>query len=323
MTYSQGGTVEATDYNNRIANVNAIWGAGAGSNGYGQSSTLSNVTAGSGAIAAGTNSTNPQIYANAAAATNWAGLISRIDAIRLHQAGAASGLTQPVAGGTITFLSTLDANITACVTNKLTANIRGTAAPTALGNPAVSNASAWTSTAVKEISITFTSTDTVRYFFNSGGLLTTYAAVVSGTTTKATDWNTFLTNTVGTITLGSNYCSRSGTGGDNLTQNTGTGLQSLTTTYQTLFNIGSTSATSDYGLNSCLIEAKVGGALYGASSNVVYLKWTMTDSATDVLNDTVAGTTAVYAGYTPPETTYLANTWSTPGTAAIVTNTQT
>lgn len=305
MAYSQGGNIEATDYNDRAANVNAIWGTGAGSNGYGQSTTLSNVSA------AGTVS-----------ATNWASLIARIDSMRNHQAGAASGISQPAAGGTVAFLSTLDANITACVTNKLTAATRGTAAPTALGNPAVSNATAWVTSAVKEISITFTSTDTVRYFFNSGGLLTTYGAIVTGTTTKATDWNTFLTNTVGTITLGSNFCSRSGTGGDNLTQNTSIGFHNLTTTYQTLFNIGSTSATADYGLSSCLIEAKVGGTLYGASSNVVYFKWTLTDTAADTFNDTVAGTTAVYAGYTPPETTYLANTWGTPGTAVVVTNTQ-
>ena len=45
MTYSQGGTIEATDYNNRATNVNAIWGTGAGSNGYGQSTTLASVSA--------------------------------------------------------------------------------------------------------------------------------------------------------------------------------------------------------------------------------------------------------------------------------------
>ena len=85
MTYAQGGTIEATDYNNFIANINAIWGTGSGANGYGQTSTLSNVTAGATTISAGTNSTNPQIAANAAAATNWAGLIARIDEIgRAH-----------------------------------------------------------------------------------------------------------------------------------------------------------------------------------------------------------------------------------------------
>ena len=303
MAYSQGGNIEATDYNDRAANVNAIWGTGAGSNGYGQSTTLSNVSA------AGTVS-----------ATNWASLIARIDSMRNHQAGAASGISQPAAGGTVAFLSTLDANITACVTNKLTAATRGTNAPTAVGG--VANATAWVTSAVKEISATFSSTDVVRYFFNAGGLLTSYASVTGPGTTKATDWNTFLTNTVGTITLGSNFCSRSGTGGDNLTQNTGVGFHSLTATYQTLFNIGSTSATADYGLSSCLVEAKLGGALYGAGSNIVYVRFTLTDAAGDTFNDTVAGTTRIDMGWTPPEVTYLANVWGAAPTGTAGTNTQ-
>jgi len=305
MAYSSGGLIEATDYNTRAVNVNAIWGVGAGSNGYGQSTTLSNVS-----------------VAGTVTATNWASLIARIDSMRNHQSGAASGLTQPSAGDTITFLSTLDANVTNIITNKLsTNNTRGTALPTGIGNPQLSNATAWVTSATKEFTVTFSSTNTVRYFFNSGGLITFYLTNTSASTTKGTDWGTFLTNQVGTITLGSNFCSRTGTGGDNLTQNTSTGYHNLTTTYQTLFAIGSTSATADYGNNSITIEAKVNGALYGASSNVVQFRVILTDAATDVTNDNVTGTLGLYVGYTPPETTYLANTWGTP-TGGTVTNTQ-
>lgn len=305
MAYSSGGLIEATDYNTRAANVNAIWGTGAGSNGYGQSTTLSNVATG------GTVS-----------ATNWASLIARLDSMRQHQSSTNSGLTQPIGGDTITYLATLDTQVSTIITNKLlTGAGRGTALPTGLGNPQISNATAWTSSAIKEFSVTFTSTDTVRYFFNSGGLLTFYLTQTGGSTAKSTDWGTFLTNQVGTISLGSNFCSRTGTGGDGLTQNTSIGFHNLTTTYQTLFAIGSTSATADYGANSILIEAKVGGALYGASSNVVYFKCTLTDAAGDTFNDNVDGTLAVYAGYTPPETTNLANVWGTPSSST-VTNTQ-
>ena len=45
------------------------------------------------------------------------------------------------------------------------------------------------------------------------------------------------------------------------------------------------------------------------------------DAATDVISDNVDGTTAVSAGYTPPETTYLTATWGTP-TQTAGTNTQ-
>lgn len=305
MVYSQGGLIEATDYNNRAANVNAIWGTGSGANGYGQSTTLANVN-----------------VSDTVSASNWASLIARLDSMAKHQSGAATGLTQPAAGSTVSFVSSLDANITTIITNKLSTNTRGTALPTGLGNPVMSNTTAWSTSSIKEFSVTFTSTDTVRYFFNTGGLLTWYITDTGGTTSKNTSWASFLTNQVGTISLGSNFCSRSGTGGDNLTENTTTGFHQLTTSYQTLFAIGSTSATADYGNNYITIEAKLGGALYGASSNVIYFRATLTDAAADTFNDTVDGNIAVFAGYTPPETTNISNVWGTPGNGATVTNTQ-
>lgn len=304
MAYSSGGLIEATDYNTRAVDVNAIWGVGAGSNGYGQSTTLSNVAVG-----------------GTVTATNWASLIARLDSMRQHQSATTSGITQPSAGNTVTYLATLDTQVSTIVTNKLVTAARGTALPTGIGNPQMSNATAWVTSATKEWSVTFSSVDTVRYFFNAGGLLTFYLTNTGASTTKGTDWGTFLTNQVGTISLGSNFCSRTGTGGDNLTQNTGTGFHNLTTSYQTLFAIGSTSATADYGNNSITISAKVRGALYGTNSNIVDFRAVLTDAAADTFNDNVTGTLAVYAGYTPPGTTYLANVWGTP-TGATVTNTQ-
>jgi len=304
MAYSSGGLIQATDYNSRVTNINDIWGTGSGSNGYGQSTTLSTVTGGTTTVSA----------------TQWATLIARLDSMRTHQSGSGSGITQPTAGGVVTYLSTVDTQLASIVTNKLTAATRGTA--TLIGNPQMSSATTWQTTATKEYYTTVgSSSDTVRYYFNAGGQLYCYLTLTGGGTTKATDWNTFLTTTVGTITLGSNYCSRSGTGGDNLTQNTSTGFHNLTTTYQTLFNIGSTSATADYGANSILIEAKLGGAIGAASSNLVYFKVTLTDAAADSFNDTIIGTVNMYAGYTPPEVVNLTNTWGTP-TATTVTNTQ-
>lgn len=313
MSYQSGGLIEANDYNNRATAINSIWGTGAGANGYGQGSTLSTVS---------TSST--------VTATNWASLIARLDSLGNHQTGATSGITQPTAGSVITFLSSLDTKIAASNTNKLLFNnTRGTAVPSALGNPLMSSATTWVTSAVKEFTVTFSSTDTVRYFFNAGGVLTFFLSLTSGSTTKSTDWATFLTNQVGTIALGSNYCSRSGTGGDggfpgsggSPTTNTNTGFHQLTTTYQTLFKIGSTSATADYGQNYITIDAKLGGSLYSTGSNIVYFRVTMTDSAADISNDNVTGTLALTAGFTPPETTYLANSWGS-FSAATVTNTQ-
>jgi len=299
MTYASGGLIEATDYNTRAANINSLWGVGTADRGYGQTTTVSNVS-----------------VSSTVTASQWATLIARLDSLIQHQSNTTSGITQPVAGNTITYLSALDTKITQATNNRLTAFSTGTAQPTALGNPLVSNSTAWITSATKEFSVTFTSTDTVRYFFNAGGLITSFARVNSGTTTKATDWNTFLTNTVGTISIGPNSCSRSGTGGDNLTLNTSVGYWNLTTSYQTLFSIGSTSVTADYGSNFATVEARL-----GATTNIVFVRYILYDTAADTFDDTVAGTTAVYAGYTPPETTYLSNVWGTP-TSSAGTNTQ-
>ena len=303
MAYSSGGLIEATDYNNRATTVNSYWGTGAGSNGYGQSTTLSNVAA-SGTVAA----------------TNWATLISRMDSLSQHQSAVTTGISQPASGGVIAYLSAVDTSLTTIGYYKLVPSARGTVTPTGLGNPALTNSTGWVTSSTKEFSITFSSVDTVRYFFNAGGCITFYLTQTGGTTTKSTDWNTFYTNTIGTISFYSNAWLRSGTGGDNLTQNT-IGFHNLTTTYQTLFNIGSTSATADYGLNYMTVEAKLGGTLYGTNSNVLYFRCISYDAATDTFNDTVDGANAVYVGYTPPETTYLANVWSA-SAAVSVTNTQ-
>lgn len=316
MTYASASTVEAADFNNRANTVNAIWGTGAGANGYGQSTTVSTVTGSS---------------TQTVSASDWATLTTRLNSLTNHQSGTGSLTTGFfTAGNLITYWANVDTALSNIQTNKLLFNsTRATALPTTLGNPLMSSSGGWTTSNTNEFSVTFTSTDTVRYFFNAGGIITFYLTQTGGVNSKSTDWATFFTNTVGTISFGSNFCSRSGTGGDqgsatpggSPTLNTSIGFHSLTTSYQTLFAIGSTSATVDYGNNYITIEAKVGGALYSASSNIVSFRVISYDAAADVNADLVDGTTALYVGMTPPEVTYLSNVWSFP-TAATVTNTQ-
>ena len=72
MTYSVGGLIQATDYNGFAdttagGNVNVMWGTGTGDAGYGQSTTLSTVSAG-----------------GTVTATQWADLVNRIQSIANH-----------------------------------------------------------------------------------------------------------------------------------------------------------------------------------------------------------------------------------------------
>ena len=180
MSYSQGGTIEATDYNGFAASVNAVWGSGTGDSGYGQTSTLSNVAA-----------------TNTVTATQWATLIARLDSMRNHQAGTSSGLTQPTAGDLISYISSLNTNISTVTTSRRSNNV-GTGSLTTAN---ASGATSWTNNAVRECTFTFSSANAMRYFFNAGGTITfnTATSAFSGNT-KSNNWETVANGASATVT---------------------------------------------------------------------------------------------------------------------------
>lgn len=197
MAYQNRGTIDVQDYWAFLDSLNNVWGAGSGSNGYGQTSLA-----------------NTLVSTTKVTAAQWATLISRLDSVRNHQRGTTSGITAPSAGNTISFNQTLSSQMTDIVNNRFSTNTRGTALPTGLGNPAISNANVWTGSAVKEFNVTFNNNDAARWFFNSGGLLTFYGNIVGNTNQKSADWYNLLNTTLGTVTIGANAVTRSGTGGD-------------------------------------------------------------------------------------------------------------
>jgi hypothetical protein len=85
MAYAQGDLILDDHYNtfatgnadgttnHAVANINTVWGVGNGNKGYGQTSTLSAVSAGS-----------------TVTATQWSTMISRLNSILTHQSGTAS-----------------------------------------------------------------------------------------------------------------------------------------------------------------------------------------------------------------------------------------
>jgi hypothetical protein len=279
MSYSQGGLIEATDYNGFAASANAIWGTGTGDRGYGQTNTLSTVAA-----------------TNTVTATQGATLIARIDSMRQHQSGVTSGLTQPTVGDTITFLSTLSGQIGTIDTNRLSRNV-------GVSQLATANASGtWNGTvqAVRECSFTFSSTDTMRYFFNAGGTVTfnTASSSFSGNT-KSNNWNTIKGNISATVTNSVFW-------------------NNLSTSNFTLATIAGSGA--DYNLNTITLQARLNAA--PGSSTIITLRAFFQDGATDVFDDTVSGTARVDAAANGAATTFLTNTWGTPTATNNVTVTQ-
>lgn len=266
MSYSQGGTIEATDYNGFAASVNAVWGSGTGDSGYGQTSTLSTVAAG-----------------NTVTATQWATLIARLDSMRNHQAGTASGITQPTTGDLISYISSLNTNISTVTTSRRNNNV-GT---TSLATANASGATGWTSNAVRECTFTFSSANAMRYFFNAGGTITfnTASSSFSGNT-KSNNWETVANGASATVTNAIFW--------DN-----------LSTSNYTISS--ATGSGADYGSNVLYLQARLNAA--PGSSTVITLRAYFVDGAADGFDDTVSGTARVDASANGSNTTYLSNTW--------------
>jgi hypothetical protein len=107
MAYSAGNTIIDDDYNifatgnasgtpnNGVRNINTIWGSGSATYGYGQSTTVAAVSAGS-----------------TITATQWATLLTRMTSIANHQGTSITAIGNPSAGTTISAYTALDSNIT-------------------------------------------------------------------------------------------------------------------------------------------------------------------------------------------------------------------
>jgi len=306
MTYSQGGLIQATDYNtfaqggasvnHGVANINTVWGTGSGDKGYGQTSTLSAVST-----------------SNTVTATQWSTMIARLNSILTHQAGSGSGITAPVAGNTITFLSTLSSNITTGFNNRLnfTSNGSDAAATGSVNTSWTTNGSALTITRTA----TFGSADQARYFFNAGGkLIVNFGATNNQGNSKGNDWVSLLGTKLDNIVIGGYTNSRGGTGGSVVSSNTALGYWNAGTTNNKILELTSASGTADYGNNKIEVFIRTNGVQgsNGDVGNVVSVVLTVTDVAADSFDDQVNLTINTTWTKRPPETTNLADTWGTP-----------
>ena len=286
MSYASGSLIDAADYNG-LANVSAanVWyvlSTGSGTYGYGQdAASISTVSA-----------------ASTITATQWAGLVHSVNKILGHQGGAAAQLATGsnigiTAGATITAFANVSTAVTTIGTNRLSFNsTRGT-----LVTGANFDATFATSTFTRTITVTFASADQARYFFNAGGRFS-LVFVPSGLTdnNKETSY-TDLMNAIGTLHLDAETSTRTGTG------------ETLTTSNQTILKL--TSENANYTANTLEVLMRVAGAAGtngGKGTQVIY-DITYTDGADEAFDDAVSGTFRHRVDITPPETTFLANSW--------------
>lgn len=332
MTYSQGGLVQATDYNgfanDSANNVGNIWSTGSGDKGYGQTA-ISNVSVG-----------------GTVTATQWATLVNNLAAIGNHQGTALTSRTAPVAGNVIAILANVATDINSVTDSRGNAANSGTEVGTFSGTTSKTSAtgsgqSAWTITFTH--TVTFGSAAEARYFFNAGGLIRLQYGKSSTGTDHDEDWNTLagqcgdiffsgrVNSTTNTI-AGQAYTGTTrlnGTGGTQTTLTTTTGFYQITpgAAATTIFQLNN--ATSPY--TPEYIQTTVA---LNAGATVITLVTTWADdgssgvgptsnisggTATSSPSTTITGTApTTLVTFRPPSTTYLSASWGTPTIAASV-----
>jgi hypothetical protein len=299
MTYSSGSLIQATDYNTLASNGSNIgdhWGTGTSSAGLGQSTS---------SIAAVSTS-------NTVTATQWTGLIQTINSCLAHEGQTTITPSSVTAGNAITYYASITTGSALAYTNRGTTGLALTAGAT----NTTSYASAWGTTGARSLvftqTVTFSSGDAARYFFNAGGKIgLTYARSGGSATTRNTEM-TALATACGTINVG--YKNTTKTGGSGtvttlLNTNNG-GYWAGTGSYVVHFK--QFDGVASYSTNYIQTEYFWSGTAANGGSPVLNLKSTMVNAWSNVFQDAVDGTTSVSLVVNSPATTYLSNTWGTP-----------
>jgi len=313
MAYTTGDTIEATHYNGFATSVNALWGTGSSNRGIGQGTTVAAVSAG-----------------NTVTATQWSTLLDRIRSLSDHY-GQDGGITidevaNPSAGNTISAFSTLAADI-------------GTldAAQIAVGSVAAGYSAAVTDTAVvsgtftgtitQTDTLTFSSANAMRYFFNAGGRVYVSWSLSGGTSDSKYDNWAALATACGTYYIYNTTSGKSGGSGTPDTNLTNEGFWDMNATPTLVFKQLEDSApyTASYIQLTTNLNAAAG------SSTIITLKSEWVDAAADQTSynkniynvlDQVDGSKTTTFSYEAPATTYISATWGTPAWATTV-NTET
>jgi hypothetical protein len=281
-----------------VPNINSVWGTGNANVGYGQISTLSNVSTGT-----------------TVTSTQWSTLISRLNSILTHQLGSGSGITAPVTGDVISILNNLSTRL-----NSARANVELYASS---GNTTVGTANVWLisagpTTAISNVfidtNVTFSSADSARYFFNAGGRLNLIVSATSGNaTTRSTNLRDLINNCGGVSAFAQRTNGgRAGTGGTVVSNVTTVGYRTSTIGSPTLI-VDIDSAPAAYTAQDVKLFAFTSGATTnGSNGNVVTFRLQLFANADDAFGGDIDLSITSRIDIINPETTNLTNVWGTP-----------
>jgi len=247
--------ITAARINNLQSSISLILGTGSGQDGYGQSVTSVPV-----------NNTGDVVEA-----ADMNAIYADILKARVHQVGAGDiGIAEvvqnlnTVAETTSTFVSdagvtTVDPDgfkkgvldfeslMTQVQTDKAVMHLSQSALEPAIASARSSN---WNGLIYHEVAVTFTSANTRRFFFNTGGELRISANNTGASTPKGLDWAA-LCSEVGTIKFNAETTTATGGGGSSI------GNYDLTSSYQDIYTkTGSGSYSGVYAGNLYTVKAR-------------------------------------------------------------------
>ena len=306
MTYSAGNTIIDDDYNifatgnaagtgdDSVANINTVWGSGTGDKGYGQSSTLSAVSAGA-----------------TVQGTSWASLIARNTSLANHQGSSITAISQPSAGDTIEAYTALSTNITTTFNNRNNAAAEGSDSTV----NSVST-SGWNTSSTLSKTFTFASANAYRYFFNAGGQIRISWSRSGGTSsTQNTTWSNLLT-ACGTLVLTGAAASKTinSVAYTGLTKIGGSGSPTTLVTTEGAYALNGTPSLNFKQVPSAPYGANEVEVSFSTSATVITIYTDLSDDYAPpdpASPDNVDGTLTQVSTIRYPSTTYLSDTWGT------------
>jgi hypothetical protein len=261
MANSVGGIIEDVDYNSIRNKIIAVLGTGTGNTGYGQTARIQ-----SSAVADG----------NTITAAQWSNLRFDIFNCLVHQNGTTPTIVQKAVGDVVQYGAGQPNNAYDTLADTITTN-RFTLGTGRFVTENLASATSgdvtWLSQIYADITYTFSTAETARFFFNSGGQLrVTSSFVKSVTKDQTTSWENLISS-AGQQGFGGQVPS---TGFSPLN---GTNFFRLTNTFQTYYTA---TASGPYSSNTYRLQARSNVADNSSgTANQVFIRVLLNDPYVD------------------------------------------
>ena len=266
MAYTAGDTILDDEYNVFVNNSSSPFGynhfAGTGSTVYGLGqSAISTVSAG------GTVN-----------ASQWNTLLNSIDNIANHTNDTMTSRSAVSAGDVIAIKAAVAADLATLAASVAAGCPNASALTTSSALQTITTSSeGWDTSATQDVTITFSSADNMRHFFNAGGKVRITVGTTQGSTNPKDQAFIDLGSAIGNLDIAAQATTRSGSGETLTTDGLAKGFHDLTTSDQTIIKL--TSDNSNYTSNTVEIKAKLNAAV--GSSTVMTVTMVATDPASD------------------------------------------